>query len=219
MNQQPLFRLLLRPSFMSGSLVLLTTLGILGYTAWLYISDSQMLYDNLFGSYGLQDFISQNSGGFMSWQKVLLASPIAYYMLVGGVAIAAGMAVFTVLQVVGSLFRNTTSFMHEAVGGRSGRLALWGELFARLWLRVLALVGWAFYAAAFVSMLLPFAILLNNTGVESVHQNDMSGIAVCAAALLLLLLSFHLHVIFARASMLRPRLFGGDAEIAAAEAH
>jgi hypothetical protein len=204
---------------MSGTLVLLGTLSILGYTAWLYLSNSQILYDTLFGSYGLQDFISQNSPGLMIWQKVLLASPVSYYVLVGGVAVAAGMAVFTILQVFGSLFRNTSTFVHQAVGGRSGRLALWGELFTRLWLRVLALIGWAVYAAAFLSMILPFSILLNNTGVEGLHQDNMTGIGVCIAALLLLLLALHLHIIFARALVLRPRLFGGDAEIAAAEAH
>jgi hypothetical protein len=203
---------------MSGTLLLLASFGILGYTTWLYLSNSQMLYDTLFGSYGLQQFIAQNTEGLMSWQKVFLASPLAYYFLVGGVAIAAGMTVFTVLQVFGSLFRNTSSFVRQAVGGRSGRLALWGELFARLSIRLLSLVGWAVYAAAFISMILPFTVLLNQSGIERLHQSDYTGAALCVAAFLLLFASMHLHVIFGRILMLRPRVFGGDAEIAAAEA-
>jgi hypothetical protein len=219
MNQSSLFRLLVRPSFMSGIAVLLTTLGVLGYTSWLYLSNSHILYDTVFGSYGLQDFITQNTDGLMTWQKVLLGSPIAYYFLVGGVAVAAGLIVFTVLQIFSSLFRTTSSYVRQAVDGKTSRSAAWGELFTKLYIRILALVGWAVYAAAFTSMILPFSILLNQTGVEGLHQNNYIGAGLCVVAFVLLLAALHLHILFARLIVLRPRIFGGDAEIAAAETH
>jgi hypothetical protein len=219
MNQRSLYKLLLQPSFTSGLLVLLAALGILGYTTWSFLNDNQASYDTLFGTYGLQGYISERSSGVMTLQNTLLASPVAYYVLVGGVAIAAGMAVFTLLQIAGLLFRSTTLFMHDAIQGRSARVTFWGEQFVRLGIRVLALVGGAVYAAAFMSMILPFSILLNQTGVEGLNQKNPVGAVMCVSALLLLLIALHLLLVFARVIALRPRLFGGDQEIAAAEVH
>ena len=218
MNQQSLFRLLLRPSFLSGAAVVLIAFGILGYTGWLYLHDNNLFFNTLLGENGLQSYLARNAEDIGTTQKVLLASPAAYYVLVGGVAVAAGVVVFTLLQIIGSLFRSTSYFVHEAIGGGKGRIAFWGEQFVRMCLRVLALVGGTIYASAFVSMILPFAVLLNQTGIEGVHQNNLTGLLLCGAALLLLVAAMHVLIVLLRLIILRPRLFGGDEDIAAAEA-
>lgn len=217
MNQRSLLRLLLRPSLLSGSFVLLLALGTVIYSAWLYLNHDQILFTLLFGPAGFQDFVSKNTGGFMVWQRVLLGSPAAYYVLVGGIAMATGLAVFTTLQIFGLLFRNTTFFVYEAIEGRHARWAFWSEQLARLWVRVLALLGGAVYAAAFVSMILPFCILLNQTGVAGLRQGNGLGLLMGVAALLVLLLALHVLVVLARIIALRPRVFGGDSDIAVAE--
>lgn len=203
---------------MSGALVLLASIGILSYTGWLYLHDNNLFFNTLLGDNGLQSYLARNGQDIGATQKVLLASPAAYYVLVVGVAVAAGIVVFTLLQIIGSLFRSTSYFVQEAIGGGHGRMAFWGEQFIRMVLRVMALVGGAIYASAFVSMILPFAVLLNQTGIEGIHQNNLTSLSLCAAALILLVIASHILIVFLRLIVLRPRLFGGDEEIAAVEA-
>ena len=218
MYQRSLTRLLLTPSPTSGLIVFVITLGVLGYSGWLYISDNQIFYDYLFGAYGLKTFVWQNSLGFSIWTQTFLSSPLAYYLLVGGAAIAVGMIVFTVLQTAGVFVRGTAELIDQAQFKGPSQRTVMHELVSRLVLRITSLVGWAVYGAFFVSMLVPFSIVLNQIGIDRLRGGAFYGAFASLGAILLLSLALHLHVVFARLSALRPRLFGGDAAIQEAEA-
>lgn len=209
-----LTKLLLLPSLSSGVLVVGIAAGVLGYNTWMYITKNQLFYDNLFGAYGLKTYVWEHSLGATTWKNSFLASPLAYYVFVIVAALAAGLAVYTVVEIFGLLVRG-------------GRLALRGLVtlltvhhrvrLARLGLRILALVGWALYTAFFLSTLLPFVTILSQTGVDRVHGGVIAGWWACTGAFAILVAALHLQVVFVRLVLLRARLLLGDRAIEEAE--
>jgi hypothetical protein len=206
--QRRLALLLFLPSALSGTLVFLTALGVLGYGAWTYIYDNQLFYGFFSGAYGIQTYLWNISFDFSVWTSTFLRSPAAYYVLVGGVAIAAGIAVFTVLQLIRSVMQQSSETLHAAHDPTAVHMQYLRDTVGRLWLRVLSMVGWTLYTAFFVSTFLPFIALLTQVGIESIQKAQPGGWLKCVAAGGLLIFSLHLHVVFARLTTLRPRLFG-----------
>lgn len=218
MSQGLLLRLLLLPSLTSGLVISMVSATVLAYSGWLYLSYNQVLYDYLFGAYGLQTFVWQNSLGFTVWTQAFMSSPLAYYLLVGAAAVIIGLAVFTFLQAMSVFSRGTAHLWREAHASGPAHQAAMRELVSRLLLRVTALVGWGVYAAFFVSSIVPFAIVLNQFGIQQLRSGRMFGALACAAAFLLLIVTLHLHQVFVRLTALRPRIFGGDMAIEEARA-
>jgi hypothetical protein len=217
MNERPLFKLLLLPSFLSGMVTFLISISVLGYSAWLYTTSNQLLYNYLSGPYGLQSYVLQNSLQFSAIKSILFASPISYYIVLVGVALVIGMTVFVFLQIATSIVRGSTTMVEEALdhGPGSGRIKL--QLLYRLFLRILSVGGWVIYLAFFVSSLAPFTVLVLQGGIDAIQAQNYEGGVMCLAALLALMLALHLHVVFARLSLLRPRIYGGEDEVIAAE--
>lgn len=213
-----LIRLLLTPSLLSGTLTLGLGALLIGYNAWLYVSEQQLFYDYLFGSHGLKTYIWQHSDKVSSWQGAFLGNPVVYYVLVGATAIAAGLIVYFLLQLISLTFKNfrlSLGILH-AQNKTDKAIAL--ELFSRLVTRVISLVCWGLYGAFFISIISPFVFVLNQVGIEYIHDSRFVGWLACLGALLILMLTIHLHVIFLRLVFLRPRLFGGDRAIEVVEA-
>jgi hypothetical protein len=217
MYQRRLTRLLLLPSLSSGTTVACVVLAVLGYNAWTYISNQQLFYDNLFGAYGLKTYVWQHSIEATSWGNTFLGSSIAYYILVGAAATVGGLTVYTFLQSLSLLFAGGRHIWSELTVLGSTRRAIVRELVARLVLRTISLIGWGVYTAFFFSTLLPFVIVLNQTGVDTVSAGQMLGWLYCVGAVLLLGIALHMQVVFMRLLLLRPRLFG-DRAIEEAEA-
>jgi hypothetical protein len=215
MHQRQLFKLLVLPSFGSSALAVFIAVVLLGYGAWSFINDNQLFYDLLFGPYGFKNVVWQHSMVQTSWQDVLFSSHIVYYIALGGVAVIVGLTVFTILQAVGVVVHGSSELLHDALDTRRRASR---ELFYRLGLRVIALVGWGVYAAMFFSSILPAVMSLNQSGILRFQAQDYAGALDCLGALALLLAALHMHVIFLRTVALRPRIFGGENDVVVAEA-
>ena len=215
MRQRQLFKLLILPSYGSGIATFVVSLVFLGYSAWLFISNNQLFYGAIFGPYGVKTLVWQNSLALNSWQQLLFSSSIAYYIALLGVAIIVGMTVFTVLQAFGFLVRGSSELLHEAldVRRRTSR-----ELFYRLALRVVAIVGWGMYLSAFFSSILPTILSANQVGIERIQAQEYFGAVDSIGAFLGLILALHMHVIFLRTVLLKARVFGGEDDVVVAEA-
>jgi hypothetical protein len=217
MHQRRLTKLLLMPSLTSGSLAIGSALAVLGYSGWLFISENQLFYDYLFSAYGLHTFAWTQVGN-SAWHRSFLASPLAYYALVAAAAAAAGLAVYTVLQGATLVLNWTTSLVKEARDPSASRRAIFNEQLARLGLRIVTLAGWGLYGAFFVSTLVPFTIVLTQFGVGRIEAGSSMGWLQCFGAVVLFAATLHLHVVFARLCLLKPRVFGGGAAIKEVEA-
>jgi len=201
-------------------LTILVTGLVLGYSGWLFLRGDDIFYDYLFGAYGLHTFIWQSSLGLSAWYQAFLASPPAYYLLVGGAAVTVGVIMFTLLQVVGVLRNGTRHLLQEAGSNEPEHKRAAHELLLRLGTRVLGMVGWAGFAAFFVSSILPFTIVLNQTGIHYWADGGrrLIGFGASLAAVLLFAVALHLQVVFARLSFLRSRLFHASSAVEEAEA-
>jgi len=187
---------------MSGFLVVLAGLALLGYDAYLFISHSTVLYNSFFSVFGLEDFTWQSLSVFSVLGKVFFASHAAYYAFLVAVGCTAGLIILSFAQFLGAV----------AAAGVSK-----GEMFAKFVIRFVSLVLWGVFTIVFVNWILPFCIVLSQSGLQEVRAGHRVGIIGCAGAFVMLILTFHLHVIFIRLVALRPRLFGGEAEIIEAE--
>lgn len=213
-----LARLLLLPSFLSGVLVAGLAVLIIGYSSWLYLDQNQLFYDYLFGIHGLKTYLWQYSQDAASWHTALVGSSFAYYALVGAAASVAGLVVYFLLQLLGLASRAVNGIRGTWYSSNKTSKAIAGELFARLILRIVSLVSWGIYSAFFVSTLIPFTLALKRIGIDMLRDSRPIGWLSYVAALLLLILSFHLHVVFMRLVTLRPRVVGGNSAIEEAEA-
>jgi len=220
LRQQTLLRLLLIPSFMSGFLTVFVTCLVLGYSGWLFLKGDNIFYNYLFGAYGLHTFIWQQSSGLSAWSEAFLSGPLAYYMLVGGAATAVGVAIFTLLHWIGMLKSSARELIQDVASQQASRKAAASELLERMAIRAVSVIAWAIFSAFFVSSIIPFAIVLNQVGVRlwAEQGNYGLGFGVSGLALLLLALTLHMHIVFARLCFLRPRIFNASSVIEEAEA-
>jgi hypothetical protein len=216
MDQLRLAWLLLSPSLSSSVVTILSTLAIVGTSGWLYINHSQAFYDYLFGPYGIATSLIQVPDTTAVFQHWLLGSGTTYYVLLVVTAAIVGLTVFAVLQNAGKVV-NTSIFAWQDLQAvsRSRKEAI-KEMFTRLALRVVSLLGWSVFVCLFAAILIPFGALLVENGIDKFNTGDGSGLLYISASLALTLASMHLHVVFARLVRLRPRLFG-DRDIELAE--
>jgi hypothetical protein len=216
-----LTRLLLQPSFVSGAFLFCWALFLIAYNGWLYIDEQQLFYNYLFGAHGLKTYVWQYSQHVTAWQSAFLGSPAAYYALVGAVATAAGLIVYCLLQLLGLVSHGIGEGwerLQDKERKPSASKSVANELLTRLALRVISLICWGIYAAFFFSTMVPFISVLNRVGIDLINSGHSYGLAVCFGTLLLLFFSLHLHVIFLRLILLRPRVFGGERVIEQAKA-
>lgn len=218
MNQRSLVKLLVMPSLLSGWIVVVGALAVLGYDAWLYISHNQEYYNLFFGPYGLKSFNWQPSDGFSAWKQLFLASSASYYVVLLAVAAAVGLLTFSLLQVSGVLVRSSVELLQTTLDTEEAHKRARRELIERFMLRMISLIGWALYTAATVSVLLPACVVLSQFGVEEVQQGRLTGLTSSLVAFILFIVVLHLHTVFMRLVALRPRVFGGENDIVEAEA-
>lgn len=218
MYERRLLRLLLTPSVLSGAVTVGIASVVVAYSGWTYISQNLLFYDALFGAYGFQTFLWQVSNEQMGWRQAFLGSPIAYYLLVAGFALIGGLIVYVALESLRALLGNASILKigRGRVVSRIGEHKL-HELWLRLGLRIVGLVGWTVYIVFFVSTIVGLAITLTETGMAHLETNPGITVAYCASALAALTITLHMHVVFLRLCMLRPRVFG-DSAIEEAEA-
>lgn len=187
-------------------MVILLGLGLLGAANWAFITSNPLLYDFFFGEAGVVTILETAPE-----PDTTTASPILYYAAVSAVAITVGVVLFLGLRSI-----------HRQISSRTGRPlptkleryrqhVLNEELGARIAFRFGVLVAWLVYGVLFMQFLLPFAVLLSRIGAEQLSTVD--GWLKNLWGFLLIALALHIHVIFARLLVMRPRLYGGEAAI------
>lgn len=182
---------------------------MLGAANWSYISPHSGLYDYLFGPYGLVTVL-QNSSNALSAVNGVFSSPAAYNVAVAAFAILIGLLVYVFLEGMDHIAADTTGALHEAayVSDAAAQKTLKHEVKLRAGLRLITLLIWICYLIFFARVIVPFCIIVARIGNTQLLSADTI-ISVLSGALVLFL-AFHVHTIFMRLLVLRPRLFGGE---------
>jgi hypothetical protein len=203
------FALLVRPSLTSGIFCLAITTGIIVTTAWSYISANALFYDFLFGRFGVTAALLATQGDVrLTLPQNILSSSTTYYLITLICAILAGFLVYELLQGVGKASRATQLLINEATGQNQRAKTALRQSLARLAVRLASLICWFVYSALFITLAIPFVVALVQVGISAIDRSMFDGWLYIGAATLLLFISLHLHVIFARLSTLRLRIYG-----------
>jgi len=203
-------RLLLSPSISSGVVCAVLSLAVIGGAAWSFISQNLLFYDFLFGRNGITTTLLTTNDHLSPLKVRLASSPITYRLTVLVVALMAGAIVYVLLQGVSrfiELIKLLIRDTHQHT--RAARLELLFTL-ERGGVVVAGLLGWAAYVIAFLGLLVPFAIALLQSGIGLPSEHNPTSWLSIIAAVVLLAISLHVHVVFARLCMLRLRLFGSS---------
>ncbi|HUS26099.1 MAG TPA: hypothetical protein VMY99_02005 [Nevskiaceae bacterium] len=209
MHQKRLFGLLLRPSFFSFTVTGALALALLGAANWSKVANS-----NLFSGYlSLADVLQSAPDGFSAFFDVLFAKTFIYNIIIFIVALLVGLLAYVALVGFERGLAGITGSLSDAknaarMQGRQAKV----EAGARLGARFVTLVGWAVYWVVFLKVAVPFCVLAFRTGIDDLGH---IGWGYTLLAFGLLWFCLHLHVVFIRLFLLRPRVFGGEDVIAA----
>ena len=209
--------LLLLPSISSGIITAGLALILFTATSWSYINENQLFYDVFFGVYGFKTVLLQAPDSFWTFQNAVLNSSVTYYVLLVLVGLIAGLTVYTVLEGIGRTMRSASRVMEEMHAEGAAYERAVHESYIRLILRIVSLASWALYTVCFVSLIMPFCIFLIQLGVDDLATGVWMWWIRLLAALAIICVALHVHIVFARLCMLRPRLFG-DTDIETATA-
>lgn len=212
MNISRLIWVLLRPSLLSGVLSLGFAAGLLGLSNWSYFTYNPWLYDFFFGAYGLVTAVERSPNGFVALQDTVLRSAFSYNALIFCGAIFIGAATFVLIRAARHMQIGTLRLLKRMSSAtKSQRRLMTHTLAEHIVVEALVLATWMVYALVTFNFVVPYSMLLARIGAERIIEFD--GLVKVSAAVILLFVATHAHVIFARLVMRRPRLFGGQAAI------
>lgn len=207
-----MFGLLLRPSLLSGSICFGAATFLLGISFWSYSTKVDFITDVLFGPSGITASLRNAVDNFDIFSQVFNDVSIMYGIAIFLAALITGVVVYFVLELSERLissvsesylsFFDTDAYLRKTTGR---------ELLLKVVLRIFILISWCLYTIFFSQVLLPFCILTAKIDVGSI--DFLNQLSFSALGFLLFLLGLHLHVIFLRLLVLRPRVFGGEQEI------
>lgn len=171
------------------------------------VRQNPLLYEYFFGPHGLIAVLGETPGTVAAFTEAILAKPFMYNIVVFVVAILAGLIVYILLQGINRLLAGVLGGLVEVqeADAKSKKL-IEAEVSARFGVRILALAGWFLYWIFFIKILLPFCLLSAYINANELFtwQGWLHGLL----AFIVLTAGLHLHVIFMRFVLLRPRLFG-----------
>ncbi len=205
-------KLLLLPSVSSSALSLIVAGLLCGGAIWSHINNSQLFYDYIFGVYGFKTQLLLASDTYNVIQRSILNGPLTYHLLVFGAALLAGVTTYAVLETTRHAVNNTNELLREVHRKGLMHQRFMSETIARLVLRTFSVVGWVIYWVFFIDVIWPYGVILCESGLDKLNVMNNGGWLPMLAAYLLLAVAVHIHVIFARLFLLRPRVFG-DREI------
>jgi len=207
MDRLERLRLVCTPSLLSGTIVVALALFTLASNAWIYIDDSRLFYDELFGGKGVITVLLQTPTDVLSLLRSAFTSSATYYATLGVFSLIVVFVVYEALLIVDHVQSDIKEMQLEAhVAGLAYGQTL-KEWFETLGIRLLACCAWALYWLMFIKLLLPFGIILLQNGIDSIVASQLNGWFGIGVSAGFLIIVWHIHTIFIRFVALRLRLF------------
>jgi hypothetical protein len=192
--QSRLFLLLIKPSFVSLVTVIIAAAAVTMIVNGSYFTYNEALYPVLYGEFGAITALERSPGLVEGVIEGFSTNPIIYGIIVFIAAIIAGWVVFLVIHAI-----------------RSGKEAVETPdrhtVIQRAIARTVVGIMWSLYLFASVVTLIPIDLLYSRIGAEAILT--LEGALFVITSYLGLAIILHVHIIFARLFLLRPRVFGG----------
>lgn len=215
MAQFRLTWLLFTPSLFSSALLVVITCLFVATGIWGYLSDSDIFESYLFGPSGLATALLTAPDLSSLLSSAVFRSPITYGVIIFAAAIIIGFLVFEVLEGSRRVVRQSSVLWYRLHSPHEGLKAASQATLARLGVRITAIFGWMLYILIFLTIIMPFCAALFELGVGNILTNSAWGWVFSSCATALFAGCVHLHIVFLRLVLLRPRILGGiDIEMA-----
>lgn len=199
--------LMLKPSLSSLAVSFGLTGTFLGILALSYTAKTGLIYDYIFGPDSSASLIETSKSSIEALNQVIFGNPTLNKILFFGFWMAIGLIVYLTLTGIWSSVNSAYSTVNEINYATAHKLRIDNDLKYRIILRIVAAMLWFIYSVFFLKIFLPFSILCGRISVGTL--NLPSGWLYGLISIVVLEVSLHLHVVFARFFMLRPRLIGG----------
>lgn len=199
--------LLLKPSTLSLYLCLAIGFIAIGTESWSYAASSPLLFDFVYGDQGIITIIEMSPRLFDATKAFFDSNPVVYGVFVSLAAILAGLVGFFVIRGARRAVQSLSEFRYETPVERQ-------EEVQHVLTRLIALLLWLAYWYLFLEFLSPLSFLLSRVASDNLNPWIAGGLWIGSA--LVFAAAVHPHIIFARLIALRPRIFGGEADIDAA---
>lgn len=209
MQRVRLALIFIRPSLFSLTATLIVAGIVFGFISWTVVAQSPFFHEYFYGQYGVSTILNKTPDVLQAFKMTFFAQPASYNVTVLAVAAGIGLAVYIVLQLFSRAaadFSSTWRSVQQASG--ESKKTLEQEIELRLGFRIAMGVLWFFYLLLFIKLLFPFTVLIERFGINALP--DLSGWLYGLLGFALLVTSLHVHVIFMRLIVLRPRVFGGE---------
>jgi hypothetical protein len=212
-------RWVLSPSLISGVTVILATLAALAIASWSYITDSQLFYDQLFSPYGAVTLLQTQQDSFSAINSAVLNGQNTYMVVLLAGSVIVGLTVYMVLESMSYLIHGTPLFVRSVTENIQAARQAARYTLLRLGLHIASLIAWAIYLLLFISVLLPLSLGLLQVALNDIAAGIPSSWLYLPFCFILLAAGLHMHIVFARLTFLKIRIFGGlDAEMSHLEA-
>lgn len=206
--------IVLQPSVGSGITVLLVTFGALFVSLVNLGGSSDTLFRILLGSDSTPELFDTTKSLFSNFGEIVFSNPLVNKLLFFSFWLFIGLVVYVFISGAGSSIGAAQKLHEEEKLLHMHKKKLEQEFMLRLLLRGLALSAWVLYTVIFMKLLLPFAVL--SFQVMSGNDISLQNIAIGCLGFTVLALALHLHVVFLRCFLLRPRTIGGWDDVLAA---
>lgn len=209
MHQRRLAQLLLRPSFFSVVVTMLVAGIILVAALWPEVASGSTLSPYLYGPYGVFTVLEKTSD-ISKLTTTFLNSTTTYNVVVLAVAALVATGVYMILQTISKIVVGSYDTWHAMHDSGEGSQTVHKEIGAKLTIRLMGVLIWVAFTYFFWSLLLPYSIFTAYAGMDDLFSwhalHAVLGFVILVASL-------HVHVVFLRLLLLRPRVFGGKLDI------
>jgi len=195
-----LFGILLRPSWFSGIVAIVTTAVIIGSTIFLtHFEGSSIQLDYIKYQSGAQPDAYQNVNNSLLNNQLISNLPLLlFWALIGVVVYLFAVNIFTAI-------RHTAELKSELEYANIDRHELLWKAGAHLLIRVVMLIVWIIYINIFFNQILPYCLAVTLAGLSQIAS--FQGVGYILLASLVMLGAIHLHAIMLRLLLLKPRVF------------
>lgn len=206
--------IILQPS-VASFMTTLTLSSLLFVSVFLGLGNSgNSFYELLFGSASSPELINSARSNFDEVSQAFFNNPLISNVLFFGFWLLVGLVVYALISGSGATIGAAHQLVEEEKMIHAHKQNLEKEFLTRAVLRVAALLAWVLYMVVFFRLFLPFAMLSFQVATQS--SFSVSNVLTGTLGYLVIFTSLHLHVVFLRCLLLRPRVIGGWDDVIAA---
>jgi hypothetical protein len=212
MHQRRLAILLLKPSITSGIVCFILAVGLLVLSNYSYIVDDPRFSDYFYGDYGIvvafERYFDSFDNGFTG---LMPTQSLSYNVLVLIAAVTTGLLTYGFLQLITKFLAMVLGDYLTVANANAEEKSTIDELVIRWIVRLVSFALYVLYWLLFMAILVPFCILA-----ARVSATDLLSLSVwisSVSSVIVLAISLHIHVVFLRLLLLRPRIYGGGEEV------